>query len=56
MAELTAKDTFRGSRLSLNLPEIRIKSMEIEKGINNLYINQNTNIVAKELFIFNFLV
>ncbi len=35
-AEQTAKETFEGSGLSLDLPEIKIKSNEIDKGINLL--------------------
>ena len=41
-AEQTAKDTFEGSGLSLNLPEINIKSNEIKKGINFLdFLSKN---------------
>ena len=35
-AELTAKETFEGGGLSANLPEIRIKSQEIQNGISIL--------------------
>ncbi len=48
LAELTAKDTFRGSGLSLNLPEIRIKSIEIEKGISILDLIANNNITSSK--------
>ena len=35
-AELTAKDTFEGKGLGLDLPEIKVKLEEIKKGINIL--------------------
>ena len=32
-AEKTAKDTFSGSGLGTNLPEIKIKLIEVKKGL-----------------------
>ena len=47
-AEKTAKDTFEGNRLSPGLPEITIKSNEIEKGINILdFISKNKILSSK---------
>jgi tyrosyl-tRNA synthetase len=47
-AEQTAKDTFEGSGLSLNLPEINIKSNEIKKGINFLdFLSKNKIMSSK---------
>tara|TARA_A100001011_G_scaffold28694_1_gene27876 strand:- start:76 stop:1137 length:1062 start_codon:yes stop_codon:yes gene_type:complete len=47
-AEKTAKDTFEGEGLSSGLPEITIKSNEVEKGINILdFISQNKILSSK---------
>ncbi len=47
-AEQTAKDTFAGSGLSSDLPEIKIKSKEVEKGINFLeFISKNKILSSK---------
>tara|TARA_B100001057_G_scaffold50486_1_gene44975 strand:+ start:1 stop:1062 length:1062 start_codon:yes stop_codon:yes gene_type:complete len=47
-AEQTAKDTFEGEGLSSGLPEITIKSNEVEKGINILdFISQNKILSSK---------
>ena len=47
-AEKTAKDTFEGGRLSSGLPEIKIKSHEIKKGINILdFISKNKILSSK---------
>jgi len=47
-AEQTAKDTFEGNGLSSGLPEIKIKSNEIKKGINILdFIAENKILSSK---------
>ena len=47
-AEKTAKDTFEGKGLGLGLPEIIIKSNEVEKGINILdFISKNKILSSK---------
>ena len=47
-AEKTAKDTFEGARLSSGLPEIKVKSNEIEQGINILdFISKNKILHSK---------
>ena len=47
-AEKTAKDTFEGARLSSGLPEIKVKSNEIEQGINILdFISKNKILPSK---------
>ena len=47
-AEQTAKDTFEGSGLSSGLPEIKIKSNEVKKGINILdFIAENKILSSK---------
>ena len=47
-AEQTAKDTFEGNGLSSGLPEIKIKSNEIKKGINILdFISENKILSSK---------
>jgi tyrosyl-tRNA synthetase len=47
-AEQTAKDTFEGGGLGSDLPEIKIKSNEIEKGINILdFIADNKILFSK---------
>ena len=47
-AEQTAKDTFEGKWLSSGLPEIKIKSNEIKKGINILdFIAENKILSSK---------
>ena len=41
-AQQTAKDTFEGKGLSLNLPEIKIKRVDLKKGINILeFLSKN---------------
>jgi tyrosyl-tRNA synthetase len=47
-AEKTAKDTFEGGELSSGLPEITIKSNEIEKGINFLDFISNNKILSSK--------
>ena len=47
-AEQTAKDTFEGSGISSNLPEIKIKLSEIEKGINILDLIVNHKILTSK--------
>ena len=47
-AEKTAKDTFEGEGLSSGLPEITIKSSEVQKGINILdFISKNKILSSK---------
>ena len=47
-AEKTAKDTFEGTELNLGLPEITVKSNEIEQGINILdFISKNKILPSK---------
>ncbi len=47
-AEQTAKETFQGSGLSDNLPEIKIKSIEIKSGISILdFVSSNKIISSK---------
>ena len=47
-AEKTAKDTFEGARVSSGLPEITVKSNEIEQGINILdFISKNKILPSK---------
>ena len=47
-AEQTAKDTFEGNGLSSGLPEIKIKSNEVKKGINILdFIAENKILSSK---------
>ena len=41
-AEKTAKDTFEGKGLGSNLPEIKIKSLDVKQGINFLnFLSKN---------------
>ncbi len=47
-AELTAKQTFEGKGLGSDLPEIKIKSKELQKGINFLDIISNNNILSSK--------
>ena len=47
-AEQTAKDTFEGVGISSNLPEIKIKLSEIEKGINILDLIVNHKILTSK--------
>ena len=47
-AELTAKQTFEGKGLGSDLPEIKIKSKELQKGINFLDIILNNNILSSK--------
>ena len=47
-AEQTAKDTFAGKGLGADLPEIKIKSNEIKKGINILDFIANNNILPSK--------
>jgi tyrosyl-tRNA synthetase len=47
-AELTAKETFEGGGLGADLPEIKVKSNEISKGINLLdFLSQNNILQSK---------
>ena len=47
-AELTAKQTFEGKGLGLGLPEIKIKSKELQKGINFLDIISDNKILLSK--------
>ena len=47
-AEATAKDTFEGSGLGSGLPEIKIKSSDIEKGINILNLIADNKILSSK--------
>ena len=47
-AEQTAKETFQGSGLSDNLPEIKIKSIEIKSGISILDFVSSNKIVSSK--------
>ena len=47
-AELTAKDTFEGKGLGLDLPEIKVKLEEIKKGINILDLLSNKKIMSSK--------
>ena len=47
-AEQTAKDTFSGSGLGLDLPEIKIHTNDIKKGINILDFISNNNILSSK--------
>ena len=48
IAEQTAKETFEGKGLSKNLPEIKIKSFEIKKGIKILdFLSDNKIMTSK---------
>ena len=47
-AEQTAKETFEGSGLGFNLPEIKIKSNEINKGISLLDFLSKNNIMSSK--------
>ena len=47
-AEQTAKDTFEKGRFSLNLPEIKIKSSELIKGISLLELLSKNNIMSSK--------
>jgi len=47
-AEQTAKETFEGSGLSLDLPEIKVKSSELNKGINILDFLSDNRIMASK--------
>ncbi len=47
-AEKTAKETFEGSGFGLDLPEIKIKSKEVEKGINILDFIANNKILPSK--------
>ena len=47
-AELTAKDTFESGGLGSGLPEIIIKSKEVERGINFLEFVANNKIVSSK--------
>ena len=43
-SEKTAKETFEGGGVGLDLPEIKIKSIEINKGIHILeFLSNNSN-------------
>jgi tyrosyl-tRNA synthetase len=47
-AEKTARETFEKGGLSLNLPEIKIKSNELKKGINILDFIANNKILSSK--------
>ena len=47
-AELTAKDTFEGKGLGLDLPEIKVKLEEIKRGINILDLLSNKKIMSSK--------
>jgi len=47
-AAQTAKDTFEGKGLSSNLPEIKVRSADIEKGINILDLLFSNNIMPSK--------
>ena len=47
-AEQTAKDTFEGGGLGSDLPEIKIKSIKIQKGINILDLIADNNILPSK--------
>ena len=47
-AERTAKDTFEGKGIGSNLPEIRVKSEEVVKGINLLDFLSNNKIISSK--------
>ena len=47
-AEQTARDTFEKGSLSKNLPEIRIKLKELEKGINIIDLIANNKILSSK--------
>ena len=48
IAEQTAKETFEGKGLSKNLPEIKIKSFEIKKGVKILdFLSDNKIMTSK---------
>ena len=47
-AEKTAKDTFSGSGLGTNLPEIKIKLVEVKKGLNFLDFLSKNKIVSSK--------
>ena len=47
-AEKTAKETFEGKGFSKNLPEIRVKTLDIKKGINLLdFLSKNKIVISK---------
>ena len=47
-SEKTARDTFEGKGLSKNLPEIRVKFLEIKKGISLLNFLSSNNIIKSK--------
>ena len=47
-SENTAKETFHGTGISKNLPEINISQSELEKGINILDLLSSNNIVSSK--------
>ena len=47
-AELTARETFKGSGLGSDLPEIKIKSLDINKGISLLDLITNNKIMSSK--------
>ena len=47
-SENTAKETFHGTGISKNLPEINISQSELEKGINILDLLSSNNIVLSK--------
>ena len=48
ISETTAKETFHGTGISKNLPEINISQSELEKGINILDLLSSKNIVSSK--------
>ena len=48
-AEKTAKDTFSGSGLGANLPEIKIKLIEVKRGLNFLDFLSKNKIVSSKV-------
>ena len=48
LSENTAKETFQGTGVSKNLPEINISQSELEKGINILDLLSSNNIVSSK--------
>ena len=47
-AEQTAKDTFESGGLGADLPEIKIKSKDIQKGVKILDFIANNNILPSK--------
>ena len=47
-AEKTARDTFQGKGISSNLPEFKIKSQDLKKGVNLLEFLSKNNILSSK--------